>query len=206
MPKQSYALEPNGPKRLQISWGAFWKNITITLDGSTIGTIPDQKTLSQGSTFPLPDGSTLSVQLLQSLAGAELRVLRDGKPLPGSASDPQIRHKTAYGVLFFIGGLNLLLGLAGLFFENEFLQALGAGWYTLIFGMVFIFLGIFTWRRSQMALVIAIVLFALDGFLSFIAMAQNGSFAFGGLIVRVFLIIPLIQGIGAIGQLKKAEG
>ena len=86
------------------------------------------------------------------------------------------------------------------------MQALGAGWYTLIFGMVFIFLGIFTWRRSQMALVIAIVLFALDGFLSFIAMAQNGSFAFGGLIVRVFLIIPLVQGIGAIGQLKKAEG
>ena len=207
MPKQSYALEPNGPKRLQISWGAFWKNITITLDGSTIGTIPDQKALRQGSTFPLPDGSTLSVQLLQSLAGAELRVLRDGKPLPGSASDPESRLKVAAGVIFFIVGLNILLGLIAVFFQVDFLLQLGLGWFSVIFGLVFLFLGIFTQRRSQVALIIAIVLFGLDGLLGIVGAVMAGyAPSIPGLFMRILLLIPMIQGVSAIKQLKQQEG
>ena len=204
MPKQSYALEPNGPKRLQISWGAFWKNITITLDGSTIGTIPDQKALRQGSTFPLTDGSTLSVQLLQSLAGAELR---DGKPLPGSASDPESRLKVAAGVIFFIVGLNILLGLIAVFFQVDFLLQLGLGWFSVIFGLVFLFPGIFTQRRSQVALIIAIVLFGLDGLLGIVGAVMAGyAPSIPGLFMRILLLIPMIQGVSAIKQLKQQEG
>jgi hypothetical protein len=207
MPKQSYALEPNGPKRLQISWGTFWKNITVTLDGSLIGTIPDQKALRQGRQFTLPDGSTLSVQFSQNLAGAELRVLRNGQPLPGSASDPESRLKVAAGVIFFVTGLNILLGLIAVFFQVDFLLQLGLGWFSVIFGLVFLFLGIFTQRRSQVALIIAIVLFGLDGLLGIVGAVMAGyAPSIPGLFMRILLLIPMIQGVSAIKQLKQQEG
>ena len=49
MPKQSFALEAQGPKRLEIQWKGNWKNVTITLDGEVVGTIPDSKSMSFSS-------------------------------------------------------------------------------------------------------------------------------------------------------------
>ncbi len=205
MPKQSYALEPNGPKRLEISWGAFWKNFTVTLDGNTIGTLPDQKAVRQGGQFTLPDGSALSVQLLQSLAGAELRVLRNGQPLPGSVSDPETRVRTAALVAYVVAGFNFLVGLVAVLFQVDFLLALGMGWFSVIAGVVFLFLGIFIGRKSLVALIIAIVLLILDAGLGLVGAAMSGySPSISGLLVRVILLVPLFQGVGAIRELNRA--
>jgi hypothetical protein len=35
----------------------------------------------------------------------------NGQPIPGSASDPQTKVKNAYGMVYFVAGLNLVLGL-----------------------------------------------------------------------------------------------
>ena len=102
IPKQSYSLEEKGPKRLEVSWKGIWKKFTVTLDGNVIGTMEGQKEINKGREYPLPDGSLLKVQLVQKLAAVELQVLRNGKPLPGSASDPEQRFKTAYQIIFFI--------------------------------------------------------------------------------------------------------
>jgi len=61
MPKQAFAFERDGPKRLEVSWKGRWKNVTVQLDGAPIGTVPGQKELSAGQEFQLPDGSTLTV-------------------------------------------------------------------------------------------------------------------------------------------------
>jgi hypothetical protein len=48
MPKQQYALEQGGPKRLEISWTGIWRNFTVRLDGQVVGTVENQKALRAG--------------------------------------------------------------------------------------------------------------------------------------------------------------
>ncbi|MDP3450789.1 MAG: hypothetical protein Q8R87_09420 [Anaerolineaceae bacterium] len=204
MPKQSYSLEPGGPKRLEIQWKGLYKNTTITLDGLQLGTVLDQRLLRAGHELPLTDGSLLRLHLVSNLAGTELRVTRNGVPLPGSASNPETKVNTAAGIIFFVAGLNLLLGIIGLLTRSEFLATLGIGWYSIIFGAFFLVMGLLVKKRSMVALILSIVVFSLDALLGVIgSVALGGSAAIGGFVFRVFLIIPMVQGIGAIKALKK---
>jgi hypothetical protein len=206
MPRQSYSLEENGPKRLEVSWKGIWKKFTVTLDGNVIGTMEGQKELKKGREYPLPDESLLKVQLVQKLAAVELQVLRDGKPLPGSASDPEQRFKTAYQIIFFIAGLNLVLGLISELLEVEFLLSLGLGIGSVFFGLVFLGLGFWVRTGSLVGLILTIVIFGLDGVLGFYSAIDAGfEPGLGGIFARIILLIPMIQGVGAIRELEKKE-
>lgn len=205
MPKQSYAFEPGGEKRLTIAWkGAYaYKDFTVTLDNSILGVIPDQKALSSGQEFRLLDGSILKVQLVKKFTANEVQVLHNGQPLPGSSSDPHAKLKNAAYMVFFIGGLNFFLGIITLLFDIEFLRALGVGFFSTIFGLVFLLLGFFVWRRSSIALILAIAIFALYGLLAlFISVSGGYNPGIGGLLARFLFLIPMIQGVGAIKTLK----
>jgi hypothetical protein len=206
MPKQSYALEQGGPKRLEVSWKGLYKETTITLDGMQLGMVLDQKALYAGQEYRLMDDSLLKVQLVSGIGGTELRATRNGIPLPGSASNPESRVKTATGIIFFIAGLNLLLGIIALITQSELLANLGIGWYSLVFGGFFLVMGFLVRKRSKVALILSIVIFSLDALIGIIgSVALGGSPAIAGLIVRVLLIIPMVQGVGAITALKKAS-
>ncbi len=208
MAKQSYALEAGGPRRLEVAWKGLYKDLTLTLDGAVVGTVPDQKALVQGQEFRLLDGSTLKIKLVQKLYSTELQVLRNGQPLPGSMSDPQTKLKNAYTVVYFVAGLNLLLGILSWALDIKFLQELGNGFASLLFGLVFLGLGYFVQRKSSFALIVAIVLMAIDalGGLVLAAMSGSGS-SVGGLFARIILMIPMIQGVAAIKTLKaQAKG
>jgi glucose dehydrogenase len=98
--------------------------------------------------------------------------------------------------------LNLFLGLIAWLFQVEFLQDIGIGFYSIIFGLVFLVLGFFVKRRSAVALILAIAIFALDALLGLLA---GGASYATGLVVRVILIIPMVQGVGAIRALKQRE-
>ena len=205
MPKQTYALEKNGPKRLELSWKMGWKDLTVKFDDREIGVIPDQKALKEGQAFSLPDGSTLHVQLIQKLPAVELQILRDGKPLPGSASDPGQKHKIAYGILFFLGVLNTLLGLAAALFEVELLQNIGIGWGAALMGLIWLVLGFFVMRRSSLALIIALVLYLRDSLATLYFSFEAGGNPTTQLIIRAAFVYGLYQGISAIQELKAAE-
>ncbi len=203
MAKQSYALEAGGPKRLEIAWKGMYKNATVSVDGQLVGTIPDQKALVKGQEFRLPDGSAIQVQLVTKLYGTELRVLRNGQPLPGSASDPNSRLKNAYLMVYFVAGLNLVLGLVALLFNVAILQEIGLGVGSILFGLIFLGLGFFVQRRSLLALIVAIVLFAIDGLAGLVLAAGQGYNPGGATVARIIRLIPMIQGVGAIQDLKK---
>jgi hypothetical protein len=207
MPKKQYALEKGGAKRLELSWGGMWRNFTVRLDGEVVGTIENQKALRAGQTFALADDSQIHVQLVTKVGSTELQVTRDGQPLPGSAADPEQRVKTAYGILFFIAGLNIVLGLIGLIARSELLASLGLGLGSVIFGLFFLGAAFFVMRRSQIALILAIIVFALDAILGIVlAVGAGGSPAIGGLIARVILFIPLVNGVKAIKELRGEGG
>lgn len=207
MPKQSFALETGGEKRLEVSWKGLYKDVTVSLDGNSVGVIPNQKALSAGQEFFLTDGSTIKVQLVSKLMSTELQVLRNGQPLPGSSSDPQTRFKTAYSMVYFIAGLNLVLGIVSVLFDVEFLQQIGIGFTSIIFGLVFLVLAFFVQRKSTIALFLAIVIFAADGILGIVlAVSQGSTPGVGGIFARIILLIPMIQGVGAIKALKSKAG
>jgi hypothetical protein len=204
MKSKSYPIEKDGPKRVVISWQGVWKNINVTFDGQTVGVIPNQKALSAGQDFQLVDGSQLQVKLVRTVFSNELRVLRNGVPLPGSGSDPGARLKAAYQMIYFIAGLNLVLGLVALFFQVELLLNMGIGFFSIAFGLVFLLLAFLTQRKSRVALILAIIIFTLDGLIGIIgSIAMGNTSVVGSLFVRIILLIPMVQGVGAIKTLKK---
>lgn len=83
-------------------------------------------------------------------------------------------------------------------FRIEFLQALGIGFFSVIFGLVFLLLGFWAQSGSQLALILAIAIFALDGILGFVLVAMvGGTPNISGLIARIFFIIPMVRGLSA---------
>jgi hypothetical protein len=203
VPKKKFALERGGPQRLELAWSGIWKKMSVTLDGRTLGTIATQAELKAGRDFELDEGGTLRVQLQTGLS-AELQVTKDGVALPGSGSDPVERFKAAWGIIFFIAGLNGLLGLVVLIFDVAVLRNLGLGMSSLITGVIYLGLGLWVKsQRSAIGLGIALALFSLDGLLSLgMSVSEGGSPAVGGIIARIFLLLPMARGFAAIKELK----
>jgi hypothetical protein len=207
MATKTFALEPGGPKRLEVKWGMFWRNFTVTLDGQQVGTVDGgQKELKQGVEFRLPDGSGLHIQLVSGAMSVELQVMRDGKALPGSASDPAQRVQNAAYMLYFFAGLNTLLGVVAMLIDNEVLDRLGMGIGSIIFGAIVATLGFFTSRRSRVAPMLAIVLYVADTLYTFAAAVEAGGRSPGaGIIIRIWIIWTLWKAFQAAGELAREE-
>lgn len=206
MPSRKFALEKGQKKRLKISWGFMWKNIVIEQDDREIGTIPGKKEMEQGREFKLDDGSILKVQLVMTLFYPQLKIYRNGKPLPGSDADPIHTLMYAYGIIFFVGILNIIVGIIAEVGRIKFLSDMGLGIGSIIFGFVFLLLGALVKRRSKVALAVAIVLFIIDGILSIALIVNDGGTPpIPGLIIRIVLLIPMFQGFLAINELNKKE-
>jgi len=206
MPKQSFAFESGGPKRLVIEWKGMFKNMTIKVDGVQVGLIPDQKSLVAGKEMKLSDGSKLKVQLISSFSGSELQVLRNGKPLPGSETSPESRVKTAAYVLYFLAALGIIAGTVSIFVDSKILGILGVGWYNILYGAAYLVLGLLTQRNSIGALVLSVVVFSVDALSSILLGAAKGyEPSVYGLLMRVFFLIPLVQGIRALMEIRKSR-
>jgi hypothetical protein len=191
-----YSLEQGGAERLKVSWKPFWNNMTIELDGEIIGTVATQKELKKGQSFQLPDGSTLDVKLARTWVSSELQLLRNGQPLPGSGSDPLTRLKQSYGLIYFIGVFNLVLGLIGFLFQVDILLEMGFGVAVMVMGIIYLVLGFFVQKRSKIALIITLLIYGTDSLL----LLLNGFSP--GIIVRILFIAWMWQGFGAIKTLK----
>ena len=206
MPKRTYALAEGGPKRLELAWKFNWKDLVVKLDGQQIGGPFSKSDLEQQALVTLPDGHILGVKLDRSLHQVDLHVHLDGKPLPGSASHPQTQVKGAYGAIFFIAGVNIILGIGALVFGWQVLTDIGGGIGSVIYGAVFLALGMFVMmQRSRIALGIALALFILDSALilysSFSTPDKPG---FHGLIMRVVIVVLMFRGFGAISELEQS--
>jgi hypothetical protein len=206
MPKQQFAIDPGGPKRLAVEWKGIFKETTVSVDGKTLGTFQTKQDLTSGGTFRLDDGRELGVRLQQSLlAGAAVHLTVDGKPIAGSGGDPNARLKGVAGLIFFIGGLTILLSLIAELGKVELLQAYGFGWISLAIGVVFIGLGFGVLKGSLAALIAAVVLYGADIILTIVAMADAGGRP-GGVFIKVAFFIVMCQGFGAMKDLRKSGG
>jgi hypothetical protein len=216
--KWNYDLEPGGGQSLEISTGNFgWKKKTeVRLNGNLIGTFPNQLALAEGQVLQLPDGTALRIQRVNN----KLRVLRNDKRLPSISSEV---HSTIY----FIGGLSIVLGLITLIFQAEFPQTLGFGVFSIAIGSMFLVLGFLTQRRSLIALIIAMIIFGLEGAAVLLSgfkmllsafnaanslhmigeILQNEALLVGGLVgwtgIYISWLILMVKGVREISEVKK---
>ena len=201
MPSRKFKLEAGGPERIELRWSGLFSNTEVLFDGGVVGAIPDKAAIKAGQRFALPDGSELWVQLEEKFGGGGLAVLRNGAPVPGSDTDPTTLVKNAAGIVYFIAGLNLVLGavaMAGV----EFLQNLGVGVYNIAFGALYLVLGYFTGKRSRVALGFAMGIFLVDGVLGLAASVGNGHTpGAGGIGMRVILLITMARSFQAMGAM-----
>lgn len=192
MPKKSYPLGPSST--VDLEWRGLWKDFTVRVDGRELARMQGQRQVGQGGSWQLDDGSTLEVKLETGFGGGGLKVSRNGVPLPGTAGDPKTALKSAAGIVFFIAGLNIVLGLVAELGKVELVLAIGLGWIAVGVGAVFAGLGYATLRGSLVALWIAIVLFGVDGLLGiFATMEAGGTPPVGGIVFRVFIIVAMVK-------------
>jgi hypothetical protein len=219
MAKWKYALERGGGKSLEISTGTFiWQKKTeVRLNGNLIGSFPSQKELAEGKLLPLPDGTTLRIQFVQSFFSLGFRVLRNDKPLPGSYSDPTaIKFGESVSIIYLIASIKIVLGFLAINFQVEFLQTLGFGMFSVAIGFILLVLGFFTQRRFLIALIIALIIYGLEStlllfgaFISALVRSNVGLILMGMSLpiavftVRIFLLWWMGKGVGAINKLKK---
>lgn len=197
MPSLKLSLEPGTKERVEVKWRGLWKDVHVLFDGRELGSFADKKALKAGGSFSLADGSTLTVRLSNRLGASGLEVLRNGTPLPGSAADPAQRLQVAYGIIFFIAGANFVLGVLAMVTRSSVLSQIGAVPGMVVQGLVYGALGLWLMKgRSYVALSLAVVLFILDG----IVLALHGGST--GIIMRIFLLLPMLGGFGALKKLR----
>ncbi|MFD2720747.1 hypothetical protein ACFST9_18645 [Hymenobacter monticola] len=205
MPSKTYYLDPARTDAITASWGFFYRNFTVSYAGQELAaTDPDAK-IAKGRSYPLPDGRVFSARLIENSYPQHLELLLDGRPVPGSGTDPHEQVKQAWYLLLVLGVLNIGLGLLTEFGQLEVLRQLGLGWGSLVEGVAFVALGwLGYYRGSVPAFTTAFVLLVLDGIVSIgSAVATNHSPAIGGLFMRVFFCVIVFRGMKAARQLRQ---
>jgi hypothetical protein len=201
-----YALEENGPRRLELSWEGQYQNFTVTLDNQLVGRVADHKALAAGQRLALPDGSTLEVRTVGTALANELRVLRDGRPLPGSASDPRLRLRNSYQLLFLIAGVNLVAGFLAGVLQVTFLLQLGFSGGSFVLGVAYLVLGLLVRQRSAVGLALALSLYGLEAAMGLVVpLFAGGRPNLVALAVRLLFLWVLGLGFPALRQLRQAE-
>ncbi|MEI6519000.1 MAG: hypothetical protein WCO98_03000 [bacterium] len=198
----SYALVPDGPKCLLISWeGISKKDFTVKYNDAILGVINSDVELQKGKEFQLPDESILHIQLKG--IPRELCISHNGKPVIGSSNHPEERLKGAVSLLYLLAILNIVIGLLAEIFNISILKQLGLGYGSAVLGIIYGILAFFTKRRSLPALYIAFGIYILDTISMFAGMSQPGvNFSVAPFFVRYIFIYYLWKGIVGLKELK----
>jgi hypothetical protein len=199
MPKQSYALEPGGEKKLQLSWELGWKDFKIFINNQPIGTIDSKKELDAGKHFLLPDQSTLEVRLKATFYSTGLELLRNGVPIPGSLGDPHQNLKDIYLIIYLFAAFNFILGLLTVMFQIPFLTELGVSINSIYISVFLGVMAFFISRKSYVALTLVIIFYGADIVLSMISGISTGIF------IHIVILVYAFTGYKAIKQIKQFE-
>ncbi len=210
MTKQRLALEPGEPPRIELDWGTYMREFEVRFDGEEIGRIDGgQSVLREPHSFTLPDGSELTIQLKKSQMIDELEVLRDGQPLPGSASNPLTKLSAAIRSSFFWGVGSLIGGLIVVFTDSGLATRLTFSPYSIGFGIGMILLAVLLLRRSFPIAVLALTFFVLDwAVAAWWAQQQGINYNFLStiaMLVRILSLLPLVQGVAMLRQQQVAK-
>jgi hypothetical protein len=203
MPSSKVTYSKNGTDhKIEMSWGMFFRNFTVSYDGIEIGRFENQKQLNKGRDFTLPTGEILRVKKTQKMMTVLIEVLINGEPVNGTATDPKILVRNAYMMAIFLCALNFIVGLLAYFFRVDFLLNLGFGWYNMIISLLYLAPILIGYKsKSWIALCFVLAVFLLDtlnGLFWIIELNKRGEQVNGGSMVMRFVFgMPLFLGAKA---------
>ncbi|WP_223644194.1 hypothetical protein [Corallococcus sp. EGB] len=202
------ALEEGGPRSLKVFWRDDWRDLQIELEGQPVGSVADPLQLEQGVEFTLPDGSVLHVQLVHVVA-TELRVRRNGVPLPESSTDPVQQARSATYMLYTMAALTTGAAMVSFVITNNLKKQLPVSLVTLLMGGCGAVLGFFMFKRSRAAALVAVLFFAADSlstaYTKLMAKDGPGVSIVIWLIVRALIFAVLVRGFLGARELARRK-
>jgi hypothetical protein len=104
--------------------------------------------------------------------------------------------KSAAWLIYFIGGLNFVLGVVAVVLKPDLLKQLGIGSATIISGVIFFVLGYFVMKKSLVALIIAMAFVALSTVFYFVSVTRLGFQPnLYAVVIRIALLVPMYRAI-----------
>jgi hypothetical protein len=178
-----------------VEWEGWFDRTTLLLDGEPLAPSIGREALRRGVSLPLPGGKVLHAQVVTPFLLPALRLLRDGVPLPGTATDPAVVMRGTAAMVYFLGAANLAIGL----FIVAMSVGMSAGPSGVALGVTYLTLAFFTSKGSHVALLVAAALYVLDSIiwaLHAFGGAGLGS-AVAGLVVRALFLYGFFRGLEA---------
>ena len=134
VPKKVFTVKNTG-QIVEIQYNWLWRNIVVRLGDRDIGHFKNMRPLKEGQLLKSPIGD-IHVQYKQTmLTGSGFEVWHDNNALNGSLSDPVQYWRTGYKTALFLGLFNIVIGGITLLTKNSLLASIGAGPYSLVFGV-----------------------------------------------------------------------
>ncbi|MEK2644989.1 hypothetical protein [Bdellovibrio sp. BCCA] len=148
MAQKEYLLRINGKvKSLMIEWGWFSNTLTVSLEKETLGVLKGWKGITKGNSFSLDDGSSVTVRW--QMGSSTPYVSHGDQILDGTSESLQESRGAGYGLLAFLGVLNLLMGIAVVFGLFPSLKLIGMGYYNLFSGAFYSVCAIVGWEDKR---------------------------------------------------------
>lgn len=202
MPKRTFLLKNDKQETITISWKIAWKQTQIFFNDNLIGTLDGEKELKKGNVFEIDDFRKLSIKLKGKVL-PELEILINGKYIDGSPTDPSMQLKGVYNLILVLAGLSILIGTIAEIFQIELLLSIGLGLGSIIVGAVMLGLGYWVSKRSIIALALVFLIIISDIVTTFWMATQTHANGSQGIILKVFFLIYMFKGFGAIKKLKQ---
>jgi hypothetical protein len=198
MTTRRFALERGGPRRLEVRWRWPRRDARVSLDGVPVGAPLDRRTFLRGRTLALPDGTALIVRWAKPEwwsvgLGGELRLERQGVPVPGSDGDPPVVARRAARLAGFFGALMLLIGGAWALAAKA---AAAATWAVVLGaeGLVVLVLAVVGAFGVRGAILAAAVVLAFDGVAQSALVLWVGGYPNPlGLAIRAAMVVQLVR-------------
>jgi hypothetical protein len=189
VPKKVFTIKNTG-QTVEIQYNWLGRNVVVSLGDREIGRFKRIGSLKQGQLFKTPIGDIHIEHKQTMLSGSGYEVWYDNRLLSGSLSDPARHWRTGFKTAIGLGLFNIVIGGIAVLAPRSSVASMFPGPYPLIFGIVLLILGLWSWqRRSGIALGLAAFIFGGDAVLSIILLLRAGAIPNINMTV---LIVPLM--------------
>ena len=194
-----YALQLHGRKRLELRRNTATGETAVVFDGRELGRVP-RAVMFEGIDFALPDESLLHIVTEMGPRGVPfLYVTRNGHPLPGSEGDPVKILWLTCSIFWCLAALQIFFAAMVIRHGNPdgSVYAIGAA------GLALVLLGVFSWRRSHAATVLASLIVFVELVLFFFFEGhRDPDTLFSALVGLSILSWLLMRGINAVAEIN----